>query len=409
MKMNLSLYIAGRYLFAKKSRNAINIISGISVIGVAVGTMALIVVLSVFNGFDELIKSLYSSFDPELKITPESGKTFSPDTYEFLQVRMHPGIMAISETLEENALLKYGDRQYIATIKGVDEHFADVTGIDTMIVEGEFDLHFQGGMSAVVGQGIAYYLGIGLNFLNPVNIYIIRRTAEVSMNPEETIRRKIIFPAGIFSIEQEHNSKYLLVPVEYARDLLEMENEVSAIEIKLNHSSDPLLVQEEIRSILGENYLVQNRNEQNELFYRIMKSEKWAIFFILTFILIVASFNILGSLTMLILDKKEDILTLRNLGASDTLIKRIFLLEGWMISFFGAIIGLAIGSGIAWLQAKYGLIKLTGSGSFIIDAYPVVLKIVDICKVFITVLIIGFLAVLIPTRYISKRYILASA
>ena len=406
--MNLSLYIARRYLFAKKSRNAINLISGISVVGVAVGTMALIVVLSVFNGFDELIKSLYSSFDPELKIIPVTGKTFIPDTYEFQKVQEHPGVLALSETLEENALLRYGDRQYIATIKGVDENFSAVTGIDTMIVEGTFDLHLQGGMSAVVGQGIAYYLGIGLNFLNPVNIYIIRRSADISMNPEEAIRRKFIFPAGIFSIEQEHNSKYLLVPLEFARDLLETDKEVTALELKLNPSFDPRLVQAEIRSLVGEDYQVQNRNEQNELFYRIMRSEKWAIFFILTFILIVASFNILGSLTMLILDKKEDILTLRNLGASDILIRRIFLLEGWMISILGAIFGLAVGSCIAWIQAEYGLIKLTGSGSFIIDAYPVVLKIADVCKVFVTVLFIGFLAVLIPARYISARYMLAT-
>jgi len=406
--MNLSLYIARRYLFAKKSRNAINIISGISVVGVAVGTMALIVVLSVFNGFDELIKSLYSSFDPELKITPVTGKTFNPDSYEFQLVRKHPGVLALSETLEENALLKYGDRQYIATIKGVDDHFTDVTGIDTMIVDGAFNLHLHGGMSAVVGEGIAYYLGIGLNFVNPVNIYTIRKSAELSMNPEEAIRRKFIFPAGIFSIEQEHNSKYLFVPLEFARDLLGTEKDVTALELKLDPSFDPRLVQAEIRSIIGDSYQVRNRNEQNELFYRIMRSEKWAIFFILTFILIVASFNILGSLTMLILDKKEDILTLRNLGASNILIRKIFLLEGWMISIFGAILGLVIGSGIAWIQSKYGLIKLTGSGSFIIDAYPVVLKIADIFKVFVTVLIIGFLAVLIPSRYISNRYMLAT-
>lgn len=404
--MNLSLYIARRYLFAKKSRNAINVISGISVIGVAVGTMALITVLSVFNGFDELIKSLYSSFDPELKITPVTGKTFNPHTYEFQMVRNHPGVLALSETLEENALLRYGDRQYIATIKGVDENYSNVSGIDTMIVDGSYDLHLQGGISAVIGQGIAYYLGVGLNFLNPVNIYIIRRSAEISMNPEQAIRRKFIFPAGIFSIEQEHNSKYLLVPVEFARDLLETEKDVTALELKLDPSYEPEQVQAEIRSLVGESYKVLNRNEQNDLFYRIMRSEKWAIFFILTFILIVASFNIIGSLTMLILDKKEDILTLRNLGASNNLIRRIFLLEGWMISVFGAILGLAIGTTIAWLQAEYGLIKLTGSGSFIIDAYPVVVKIADVFKVFLTVLFIGFLAALIPVRYISGRYLL---
>ncbi len=405
--MNLSFYIAKRYLFAKKSRNAINIISGISVVGVAIGTMALIAVLSVFNGFDDLIKSLYSSFDPDIKITASEGKTFVPSGSEFEALRSHPGVLVLSEVLEENALLRYGDRQYIATVKGVDENFQNVTGIDTMIVDGSYMLSNNGEIAAVVGQGIAYYLAIGLNFLNPVNIYVIRRSARFSMNPEQAIRRKFIFPSGIFSIEQEHNSKYILVPIEFARNLLEFEEEVSSLELKLNPAFDPDQVQSDLGSILGDEYAVKNRNEQNELFYRIMKSEKWAIFFILTFILIVASFNIIGSLTMLILDKKEDIRTLRNLGASQKLMKRIFLMEGWLISILGAVIGLIIGSAIAWLQAEFGIIKLHGSGSFIIDAYPVVIIISDILKIFLTVLFIGFLAALIPTRYISSRYLLS--
>jgi len=405
--LNLSFYIAKRYLFAKKSRNAINIISGISVVGVAVGTMALIIILSVFNGFDDLIKSLYSSFDPDIKITPSIGKTFIPSGSEFETLRSHPGVLVLSEVLEENALLRYGDRQYIATVKGVDDNFINVTGVDTMIVDGSYKLTNGGEISAVVGQGIAYYLGIGLNFLNPVNIYVIRRSARVSMNPEQAIRRKFIFPSGIFSIEQEHNSKYILVPIVFARDLLEFEEEVSSLELKLNPEFDPEQVLSDLRSILGDEYVVKDRNEQNELFYRIMKSEKWAIVFILTFILIVASFNIIGSLTMLILDKKEDIRTLRNLGASQKLMKRIFLMEGWLISILGALIGLIIGSLIAFLQAEFGFVKLHGSGSFIIDAYPVVFIAGDILKVFLIVLVIGFLAALIPTRYISSKYLLA--
>jgi len=403
--MNLSFYIAKRYLLAKKSQNVINIISGISVIGVAVGTMALIIVLSVFNGFDELIKSLYSTFDPEIKISLAEGKTFSPATPEFETVKNLIGVQYFSEVLEENVLLKYGDWQYIATLKGVDDKFEYVTGIDTMIVEGVFKLMDKNRPYAVVGQGVAYYLSIGLNFLNPLNIYSIRRTGNISINPEQAINRKFIFPSGIFSIEQEHNVKYVIVPISFARDLLGYGQEVSAIEIKLNPNADHYAAEEEIQSILGDEFRVQNRNEQNELFYRIMKSEKWAIFFILTFILIVASFNIIGSLTMLILDKKEDINTLRSLGASNQLIKKIFLLEGWMISILGAIFGLIIGSLIAWLQAEYGLIKLNSSGSFIIDAYPVVYKFTDVLKIFITVLFIGLLAALYPVRYISRRFL----
>ena len=406
--MKLSYFIAKRYLFARKSRNAINIISGISVVGVSVGTMALIVVLSVFNGFDKLIKSLYSSFDPEIQITTSLGKTFVPAGEKFDSLRTMPGVLAVSEVLEENALLRYGDRQYIATVMGVDDNFANVTGVDTMIVDGTYDLYGKNGFSAVVGQGIAYNLGIGLNFLNPVNIYIISRSARLAMNPERAIRRRVIFPSGIFSIEQEHNSKYMLVPIEFSRELLEFDDEVTSLDLKLNPMVDPASVQAQITNLLGPDFDIKNRNEQNALFYRIMRSEKWAIFFILTFILIVASFNIIASLTMLIIDKTDDIRTLRNLGATQRLMKRIFLLEGWLISALGAVIGLAAGSVIAWAQARYGLIKLHGTGSFIIDAYPVVFVISDILKVFLTVLFIGFLAALIPTRYVSSRYLLAT-
>lgn len=403
--MNLPFYISRRYLFSKKSQNVINIISGISVIGVVTGTMALIVILSVFNGFDDLIKSLYGTFDPEIKIIPTVGKTFSPSEPGFSQVRNHRNVLYFSEVLEENVLLRYGERQYIATMKGVDEAFDNVTGIDSMIIEGSFKLKEDRRPLAVVGQGVAYYLGIGLTFLNPINVYSIKRTGNISLNPEQAISRKFIFPSGIFSIEQEHNIRYILVPISFARELLGYNDEVSAVELKLRPGTDIEFFRDEIRKILGNGFLVQDRNDQNALFYSIMRSEKWAIFFILTFILIVASFNIIGSLTMLMLDKKEDILTLQNMGASKSLIRRIFLLEGWMISILGAIIGLIIGSVIAWLQARFGLIKLSSSGSFIIDAYPVVYKFPDVIKVFVTVIFIGFLAAWYPVRYISRNFL----
>lgn len=403
--MNLPLYIARRYLLAKKSQNAINIISGISVAGVAVGTMALIVILSVFNGFDSIVKALYNSFDPELKITLAEGKTFDPGEHPFDQVFTHPGVADYTEVLEENVLLRYGERQYIATVKGVDERYRYVTGIDSMIVDGEYRLwNERNRPNAVVGLGIAYHLAIGLNFLNPINIYVINRTGNISMNPEQAISRRFIFPSGFFSVEQEINSRYILVPLEFARDLLQYRTEVTAVELDLDDSYDPLVVQAELEEILGSGFSLRNRNQQNELFYRIMRAEKWAIFFILSFILIIASFNIIGSLTMLILDKQKDIDTLDSLGATTTLIKRIFLLEGWMISIVGAITGLILGSFISWLQARYGLIKLSGSGSFIIDAYPVVFLIQDVFRVFAAVLLIGFLAAWVPVRYVARKY-----
>jgi len=402
--LNLPFYIARRYLIAKKSRNAINIISAISVAGVAVGTMALIVVLSVFNGFDRLVKALYNSFDPELKISLVEGKTFNPGLYSFDRVYRHPAVEHYSEVLEENVLLRYGDRQFIATVKGVDEQYHMVTGIDTMIVDGEYRLWDAQRPRAVVGIGIAYHLAIGLNFLNPVNIYVIRRTGSVSVNPQQAINRRFIFPSGFFSVEQEINSKYILVPLGFARDLLQYQDEVTAVELDLNDDFDPLLAEEELSRILGPELRIENRNEQNALFYRIMKAEKWAIFFILSFILVIASFNIIGSLTMLILDKKKDIDTLDSLGASGGLIKRIFLLEGWMISISGAVIGLVLGSFVSWLQAEYGIVRLSGSGSFIIDAYPVVFLVQDVFKVFGVVVLIGFLAAWVPVRYVARKY-----
>ncbi len=404
--MNLPFYIAGRYLKSKKSHNAINIISGISVIGVALGTMALIIVLSVFNGFDSLVKSLLSSFDPDLKIEIAEGKSFTPSDSVLQIMGDMDGVDAVSGVLEENALLRYDDRQYIATIKGVDDQYVAVSGVDTMMREGSFQLWKDKRPMAVVGEGIAYFLGIGLNFVTPINIYVIKRTGDITVNPQQAVQRKFIFPTGIFSIEQETNTKYMFVPIEFARELMGYSTEVTALEVKLAPGSKMARVQEDTEYLMGPDFTVKNRFQQNELFYRIMRSEKWAIFFILTFILIIASFNIIGSLTMLILDKKEDINILRGLGAWDKLIRKIFLVEGWLISFTGAFMGLLLGSLFALAQQKFGIIKLKGSGSFVIDAYPVVFRWTDLLMVLAAVLLIGWVTAWIPARFISKKYLL---
>ncbi len=268
--------------------------------------------------------------------------------------------------------LLYNDRQHIATVKGVDEAFKDVTGLDSMIYDGEMKLKDRNRAYTVVGQGVAYNLGIGLNFIDPLFIYTIDRTARINMSqPEESIRRDFIYPSGIFAIEQDYDSRYIICPIDYVRELLSYQGEVTHLELKLDPSFPAEEVQKEIQTLLGEEFLVKNREQQNELFYKVMRSEKWAIFLILTFILIIASFNIIGSLSMLIIDKKKDILTLRNMGAGKKLIKRIFLVEGWLISVFGSISGIFLGTAISWVQQRFGVIKLTGSGSFIIDAYPV--------------------------------------
>jgi len=406
--VKLSVYIARRYLLGKKSQNAINIISGISVLGITTGTMALVIVLSVFNGFDSIVKSLYNTFDPELKISAVEGKTFYPDPAKIQAIRSLPGVAALSEVLEENVLLLYNEKQHIATVKGVDEAFRDVSGLDSMIYDGEMKLKDRNRAYAVVGQGVAIYLGIGLSFIDPLFIYTIDRKAKINMSqPEESIRRDFIYPSGIFAIEQDYDSRYIICPIDYLRELLSYQGEVTHLELKLDPRFPAEEVQKEIQALLGEEFLVKNREQQNELFYKVMRSEKWAIFLILTFILIIASFNIIGSLSMLIIDKKKDILSLRNMGAGKKLIKRIFLVEGWLISVFGSIGGIFLGTAISWIQQRFGVIKLTGNGSFIIDAYPVRIELLDIGLIWITVLFIGLIAARYPVQQISKKYLAA--
>lgn len=371
-------------------------------LGVSVGVTALVVVLSVFNGFDQVIRSLINSFDPDIKIEVVEGKTFLPEDAFKSEIENLEGVEAVSEIFEENALVKYDERQFIASLKGVDEHFIDVTGVDTMMRDGEFLLEKGNRPYAVVGQGVAYSLRVGLNFIQPLIFYVPKRTGEISMiNPVNSFNRSMVFPSGVFSIEQEYDSKYIILPIEVVRELMEYPGYVSSLEIKIREGWDPKLVQKEIREITGDNFKVLNRYEQNEVFYRIMKSEKWATFLILTLILIIASFNIIGSLTMLIIDKNEDIETLKNLGANNKLIRKIFLTEGWLISIVGSGLGIILGTIISLLQEHLGIIKIGGSGTFIIDAYPVHYQIGDIFLVWLTVLLIGYLAAFIPARKIS--------
>ena len=403
--LNLPFYIAKRYLFAKKSQNVINIISAVSVVGVATGTMALIVILSVFNGFDSLIKSLFSVFDPQLEISLVEGKTFvvaGDDRFD--SVRNHPGVLYFAEVLEENALLMYSDRQHIATVKGVGEEYVEYSGLERVIVQGEFMLRDEKHNNyAVMGRSMANVLGVGLSFVTPLEIYIPRRTTGPVIAPDRAFNRKLIFPSGVFAVEQEIDMSYILVPLGFARDLLELDNEVTAVELGVRNNFRESQVQNDIREILGDGFHVQNRYQQQEWLYKVMQTEKWAIFLILSFILLVASFNIIGSLTMLIIEKKKDMAVLKSMGAGESLIRRIFLFEGWMISVVGAMIGLLLGLVICLVQIEFGVVKLYGTGVFIIDAYPVELQLSDFIYVFLTVLLIGFFAALVPVRYITRR------
>ena len=403
--MKLSLYIAKRYLFAKKSRNAINVISAISVAGVMVGTMALITILSVFNGLEEMVKSIFSTSDPEIKITPVKGKVFTPDSLMLERLASADGVEVYAMALEENALLRYEEQQYIATVKGVSLNYAQVTDLDTAMWDGEFILQGENGRPyAVAGLGVANYLGMRLNFVSPLAIYIPDRTAKIRGTPDNEFTRRYIYLSGIFAVEQEFDSKYLFLPLDFARELLGYTSEVSSIEIRLKPGADEKKSQNAIREIMGDGFLVQNRYEQQEIFYRVMKAERLAIFVILTFILIIASFNIIGSLTMLIIEKERDINILRSLGADNQLIRRIFIYEGWMISFIGTLLGLLLGFIICAAQQHFGIVKLAGE-SLLIDAYPVRMQLTDFFVVAATVLAIGYAAAWYPVHYLSRRHL----
>lgn len=403
--MKLSLYIAKRYLFAKKSRNAINVISSISVAGVTVGTMALIIVLSVFNGLETLVHSIFNTFDPDLKITPAAGKTFIPDSSSLSLLSNVNGIACYSLCLEENALLKYDEKQYIATIKGVDENYAQVTGIDSSMWDGEFILKSEQGRSyAIPGIGIANYLGMRVNFISPLNIYVPKRSGSTDLNPEDAFVRNFIFPSGIYQVEQEYDSKYVFIPIDFARELLQFDSEVTSLEIKFKDESRESAIQKDVTRIFGNGFIVRNKYQQQEIFYKVMKSERLAIFFILTLILIIASFSIIGSLTMLIIEKERDIEILRSLGADNNLIRKIFIFEGWLISIIGALAGIVLGFAICWIQKTFGIVRLQ-SDSLIMDAYPVVMKVKDFIIVPVTVLLIGYWAAWYPVRFLTKRYL----
>jgi lipoprotein-releasing system permease protein len=403
--MKLSLYIAKRYLFAKKSRNAINIISAVSVAGVAVGTMALVIILSVFNGLERMVSQIFNTFDPDIKITAELGKTFIPDTANLKLLANVRGLSCYSLTLEENALLKYGSRQTIATIKGIDDNYSMVSNIDSSMWEGKFRLRDEKGRPyAIPGIGVAVYLGIRISFITPLEILYPRKTGGTSISAENSLNQKFIFPSGVFQVEKEYDSKYVYIPIDLARELTETGKGVTSIEIKFKQNADPGAVQRDIVKIYGKGYKVQNRYEQQEIFYKVMRSERLAIFFILTLILIIASFNIIGSLTMLIIEKERDIEILKSLGADNNLIRKIFIFEGWLISIIGAFSGIALGFFVCWLQQTYGLVKLN-SQSLIMDSYPVVMKLKDFIVVPCTVLLIGYWAAWYPVRFLTKKYL----
>lgn len=405
--MNFPFYIARRYLFSKKSHNAINVISAISVCGVALATLALVCTLSVFNGFQDLVTTFFTAFDSQLKITAVRGKVFDGQDKRVLQLKKMPDVEVYSESLEDNVMVQYQGRQAMAVVKGVEDNFDQLTPIDSILFgRGDLLLHDEVVDYAIPGIQLLSTLGSGIRFLDPLGIYAPRRGAKVNMaNPSTAFVTGNLFSSGlVFAVNQEkYDASYILTSIDFARRLFQYTTEVSAINLKLKAGADTDAVKKHIQDLLGDDFLVQDRYEQQADTYRIMEIEKLISYLFLTFILMIACFNVIGSLSMLIIDKRDDVVTLRNLGASDRQIVRIFLFEGRMISFFGAFAGVVLGLLLCWLQQEYGLIALGSSGSFVVDAYPVSVHASDVLLIFITVLLIGFLSVWYPVRFLSKR------
>lgn len=405
--MNLPFYIARRYLFSKKKHNAVNIISGVSVCGVALATLALVCTLSVFNGFQEMVAGFFTAFDPELKILPREGKVLDPLAEPFRRVRSLPQVEVWTETLEENAMVQYKDRQAMVVIKGVEDSFEQLTEIDSLLYgAGRFCLHDEVAEYGILGVELLSELGTGIQFVDPLQVYAPRRGVRVNLaNPSAAFNRAYLFSPGVvFAVnQQKYDAGYILTSLAFARRLFGYETEASAVELKLRPGTDVESARRQIARLLGEGYVVQDRYEQQADVFRIMKIEKFISYLFLTFILLVACFNVIGSLSMLILDKRDDVATLRNLGADDRLVTRIFLFEGWLISCCGALAGIGLGLLLCLLQQRFGLVTLGGGENFVVDAYPVSVYATDLLLVLLTVMAVGFLSVWYPVRSLSRR------
>ncbi|MBR5698889.1 MAG: ABC transporter permease [Prevotella sp.] len=406
--MNFPFYIARRYLFSKKSTNAINVISMISMAGVVVATMALIIVLSVFNGFHDLVATFFTQFDPQLKVVPVEGKDAPSDDPVLTEIRQLPEVDVATESVEDMALAIYEGHQAMVTVKGVDDNFMELTHINEIVYgDGEFQLHAADLEYGTLGIRLAQDLGTGARFGNYLQVYAPRRDGQLDLsNPQDGfVVDSLISPGVVFATRQgKYDKSYILAPIGFARRLFDQQGMLTSLELRLKPGSDLEAVKKRMRSIANGKYKVLDRFEQQADTFKIMQIEKFIAYIFLTFILIVACFNIIGSLSMLIIDKREDVVTLRNLGANDRQISSIFLFEGRLIVAIGAIVGVALGLLLCWLQQRFGLVGMGGSsGMFVINAYPVSVHYQDVLLVFFTVIVVGSLAVWYPVQHFSKR------
>lgn len=398
--MNFSFYIAKRYLISKKSNNAINVISWISIIAISITTAALIVILSAMNGLTETVANLYNAFEPDIKITAKKGKYFDADKNFIADIKSIKGVKIIAQTLNDKALLKNNDKQALVSIKGIDVNFNKITKLDSSIVEGNFDLNDLTGNKIILGKGIAYQLQINLNELsNDLTLYSPARGNSNSLNPEDNLNQLYCRPSGIFSLKDELDYAYAFVSIETAKKLFDSPSKISAIEIACENE-DTKKIQSDLKKKLGRQFIVKNRYELNDTLFKVLETEKFATFIILSFILIIATFNIIGSLTMLIIEKRKDIKTLYSFGVNSNLIRNIFMFEGLLITGVGAIIGLLIGLIVCWLQIQFHFIKF--GNEFIISYYPIEMQLKDFLWIFSLIMMIGFLAAIYPIRVFTK-------
>lgn len=406
--MNFPLFVARRYLFSKKSTHAINVISAISVVGVAVATMALVIVLSVFNGFHDLVATLFTNFDPQLEIVPAKGKTAPSDDPLLTQMRQLPEVDVATECVEDHAMAVFRDKQAMVTVKGVDDNFDQLSHItDILYGDGAYELHAANLQYGILGIRLANELGTGARWDGYLPIYAPRKEGQLDQANPTTgfVVDSIISPGVVFAVKQaKYDKSYILTSISFARNLFDQQGRLSSLEIRLKQGSDLDAVKAKMQEIGGTKYRVLDRFEQQEDTFKIMQIEKFMAYIFLTFILVVACFNIIGSLSMLIIDKRNDVSTLRNLGASDKQITHIFLFEGRIIAVIGAVAGILLGLLLCWLQQRFGLVALGDSaGSFIVDAYPVSVHYTDVLFIFLTVILVSWLAVWYPVRYLSRR------
>ena len=404
----LPLFFARRYLFSKKSHSVINIVSGVSAFSVAIPVMAMVILLSVFNGFEGLIKSMYRSFDPDIRITPVRGKVFPIDSLPRERFLAIDGVRDAAYALEDNAVFEYRDRQAFGTMCGVDSLYRQVVPLDSLRTEGVFQLQFGDFPEAYVGQGMAYALGIRVNLNSPISVYVPRRGRVSPLLPYSFYKKQNIFPSGVFALEAEVDGKYVIVPLHFAQQLLDYPGQASSVAIRLEADASPQRVQQQIGQWLGDDYKLQSRYQQKESFYRIMMYEKWGIYFIILLVLVIASFSLIGSLVMLIIEKRKDSQTLVTMGADTKLLRKIFVAEGMLIYLIGAGGGLLLGVALALAQQYFGFLKLSGE-TFLIDAYPVEVHPSDLAWVIVTFVTVSYLIsvltvrAMIPKKEISQN------